>query len=437
MNGVSTGLKGLRLGISGFVVAEDQSLEARALRKVYRTKAVALEGKERIGNLLGIQVAAVTSGIVAIAVRILAKSASLRIMSPERKTVVVAPAQSPVEISNVVSPAPEQLPPAPESARIRQLLGRSAFRVAKLWGDARGSDRLRDCAALVWFVARKLGRMVALAPRGLQLAAVGGCALLLAPWPQFLTHTDTATPAPVAFVAVPPAKARENGPVWTTVAAPIPSYNLESPELERVTPRYKAQRHSDGARQDIMLFGDIAAAATGPKARPVGSVSVEIHPDALAGVLPDTLFVDAARRAAFAGASIERVASSTGITSKFGTFEVADATIATESGPRGCLVFRHAAQSLSLQIHGWFCGTAARPVDRASLSCILDRIDLLGAGEDMALKAYFAGVERSRKPCGGHKMIGAKATWLDPAGKMPVLKAAISDRQKPRIVSLN
>jgi hypothetical protein len=44
-----------------------------------------------------------------------------------------------------------------------------------------------------------------------------------------------------------------------------------------------------------------------------------------------------------------------------------------------------------LQIGGFACGAPGKPVDRAALACTLDRIDLVAAGDDTDMRAFFTG----------------------------------------------
>ena len=47
-----------------------------------------------------------------------------------------------------------------------------------------------------------------------------------------------------------------------------------------------------------------------------------------------------------------------------------------------------------LEIGGFACGTPGNPIDRARLACALDRLDLISAGEDRELRAFFTGAPR-------------------------------------------
>jgi hypothetical protein len=58
-----------------------------------------------------------------------------------------------------------------------------------------------------------------------------------------------------------------------------------------------------------------------------------------------------------------------------------------------CLGFR-STDGKVLEIGGFACGTPGNPIDRARLACALDRLDLISAGEDRELRAFFTGAPR-------------------------------------------
>ena len=114
-----------------------------------------------------------------------------------------------------------------------------------------------------------------------------------------------------------------------------------------------------------------------------------------------------------------------GLATKFGTMETADAALSGAKGQRSCIVFRHLSVAQPLRLTGWWCGTMERPADRGQLACLIDRFDLLSAGDDKPLRQLFAQAELNRNAgCSVSRLAqsGRKANWLDSDGKVPPLK---------------
>ncbi|HEY8578792.1 MAG TPA: hypothetical protein VIL72_02825, partial [Beijerinckiaceae bacterium] len=86
--------------------------------------------------------------------------------------------------------------------------------------------------------------------------------------------------------------------------------------------------------------------------------------------------------------------------------------------------FRLHAREPAFRVSGYGCGSAKRGMDRRMLACALDRIELLSAGQDTALRDFFRAAEEARKSdC--QPLRNARApTWLDPAGAPPALRAS-------------
>lgn len=400
MTYVSDNRIAVRQDISGFVVAEDQGLEARLRRSYHLARDKAQQGagkaRECVGTLTRDR-AGWASGISATFGR----------------------------ISGFVM---ERVRP---SWRWQDQDRTLADMAQDSGPDIRLSERLRDAGALGVALCSAGARLFLALPMAVKVLAIGLAGLMsLLPGSA---EGETAVSGPdVASTAAISARPRPVTPslrfdpdLWKPVASPIAAYHLEAAELDRTSLRYKARMHAEGARQELMIWGSTSASdAPRKRAQVFGALSIEHYPK----VAPenDTLYIDLVRRAALAGASVERVGAAVGLLTKFGPFETADATILANGVRRSCLGYRHVAQDVPLQIHGWFCGTSDRPIDRSVLGCLLDRTDILSSGNDKALRAYFAAVERARQPCGSARLVSAKASWMDPSGTMPALKASFS-----------
>lgn len=227
------------------------------------------------------------------------------------------------------------------------------------------------------------------------------------------------TSAPrVAEPAAPPAPP----PAWKAVARAPSLYALQAPELDRLPRTSLVRRHENGTREDRLLAGMFAGDDLHLN---LAIRRLAIHGD---GEAPATShFVATARRTAQAGLSVLRLAQPTPLPTKFGTGEAADALLAEGGQERACLVVGLSASEGLLRVDGWFCGSAERPADRGALACLIDRLDLVAAGDDRPLKALFAAAERRREArcaAGAPNPSGRRLSWIDPVTAPPPLRGA-------------
>ncbi len=209
-------------------------------------------------------------------------------------------------------------------------------------------------------------------------------------------------------------------PVWLAVPRPVSLFNLGLADLDSQPIRLEARRDQvSGLREDVFRGGDMEG--SGPM----------LHL-ALRRLAPDmqaSLFVEMTRLASEAGLSVTRSSQPISLFSKFGPVETADIMLAG-AGPqagqeRHCIGFRHRADGAAFSFDGWFCGGAARAADRQQLTCLFDKLQLMGAGDDRPLRAYFAKAELARQHgCVAPKLhaAGRKTSWLDPDQGAPRLK---------------
>ena len=223
-------------------------------------------------------------------------------------------------------------------------------------------------------------------------------------------------------------------PAWTTVEHPYPAFELLMPKLTGSDYSYAIQRRgSDGARKDLMTWGD--AAATGPYAM------VEIYRPAAAS----DRFLDAASEIAarIIGYSvIDDVRPEGEVDSKFAAVPLVDFAILPPQGEsesqlrryeRRCLGFARPFGTPALQIAGWYCSAGREVVDRALVACMLDRLTL--AIGDPALDKFFARAEVKRTFCGQRSPILAatpeRSDEIAPA-RATKLRAALCGRVPAR-----
>jgi hypothetical protein len=222
------------------------------------------------------------------------------------------------------------------------------------------------------------------------LAYMGGLAALAAAAASFF-----AAPGEI-FAAFGSASAPR--PAWSTVERPYPAFELLMPELIGSAYNYAIQRRAkDGARKDILSFGEPAEA--GSQAGPY--VMVEIYRPAVAS----DRFLDPSSEIATRivdYAVTDDVKPDGQIDSKFGPVPLVDFAVApqgqTSSNERRCLGFARTFGQPVMQIAGWYCSAGREVVDRSMVACLLDRLTLVNG--DAKLHEMFARAEVKRTFCG-------------------------------------
>jgi hypothetical protein len=212
---------------------------------------------------------------------------------------------------------------------------------------------------------------------------------------------------------------------WVPVRKPISIFNLEGPETEGAAFDQQVFEQGARARRDVLTWR-ADPASTRRMARPLIQMVIERFEGGMQTHKP--LFADLAFRAAEAGIAFDRMNPAQVIMTKFGALEVADAMLATAQGQLACLVYRR-IDTLGLTIVGWYCGSARQPADRVSLGCFVNRLDLMSAGQDLALRRFFAAAERNRSGCSGARQFGRKLTWLDHEAPLPPLKLSLHHKR--------
>jgi hypothetical protein len=86
------------------------------------------------------------------------------------------------------------------------------------------------------------------------------------------------------------------------------------------------------------------------------------------------------------------------IDSKFGPVPLVDFAVAPQNHERRCLGFARPFNQPAMQIAGWYCSAGREVVDRATVTCLLDRLTLVNG--DAQLHEMFARAEVKRTFCG-------------------------------------
>lgn len=241
-------------------------------------------------------------------------------------------------------------------------------------------------------------------------------------------------PAPQASI---PSALSQN---WTEINHPIAVYDLAGTEFTKLPLVYRARRHRpDGAREDVLTFGSLGAA------KPYLLLSLLRRRTVAERDGSSRLADDLAGLAGARHATVSRIQAAAPAETRFGTLEAAELLLWDAGTTTPCLGFRGPAGASVLHIAGFACGSPGRPLGRAALACVIDRIDLLSARDDAPLRAVFVAAERrAGSACGGGTsgqaltstdlvgasgllaMAGHRAAWLDPASDMPPLRGAIA-----------
>ena len=223
---------------------------------------------------------------------------------------------------------------------------------------------------------------------------------------------------------------------------------------------YLARNHEpDGAREDVLTFGrlgdagpflqlSLLRAGIGDEAGQSGIEHDRISagrkteipsrvaapaspPDALSN--RDVALADAlARLAGSQGMTATRIRPAAPVTTRLGPVEAADLLLWAGETAVPCLGFQGSGDAAAvLHIGGFACGAPGRPVGRAALACALDRIDLLSAGDDAALRALFVAAQRLGR---GSSCIGGATASLAGARPPRLARSGCRSPASPRLV---
>ena len=218
---------------------------------------------------------------------------------------------------------------------------------------------------------------------------------------------------------------------WVAIIKPNPTFELEAPELGRMSATLEARRSPDGSRREEVLgFGGFGE----PKPHLHLRLAVEHEHRELS----QPFLIALVRAAAARAMSVQRSGTPATVQTRFGPLEIADATLNDGEANRPCIAFRMASGGLPLAMSGWWCGDIDKPADREQLACLIDRIDLANGGEDRALRTAFARTEPNRRQGCAHPSPSAsdrKISQLVADGASPTLPtprvAAIPPRRPP------
>lgn len=225
---------------------------------------------------------------------------------------------------------------------------------------------------------------------GLRAAALTGGIALVA-----VLGLASLVVSPASQPAVPTLKA-PSPPLWRDIERPFQLFAMAGSPYARLPMDYTARRRTSGTgREDWLTFGD--------PGHPGALLRLVVTRRDAAPPPPADLIVDYARLAATAGHALTRAGLPFSLATRFGGFDTAELTLRTGELIRSCLGFRLQDTAGPIGIIGFACGDPDHRPERGTLACALDRIDLVAAGEDGAMRSFFAAaVDRNRdRACGG------------------------------------
>jgi hypothetical protein len=196
------------------------------------------------------------------------------------------------------------------------------------------------------------------------------------------------------------------GPDWVRVNKPFPAFSLPMSEWGNRAQEYRLHRHvHGGGRRDTLVFGERDGT------EPYLSVEVYRPGGEFSG------FFSAEREIAsrFDGMQARAFEPAGFMDTKFGEVDLVRFSLKPQ---RPCLGFVRANDEPALQIVGWYCVSAAVPAPEVA-ACALDRLTLIAAASEPALRALFARTELKRTFCGQRNHLYAPTPKLGPSAHGP------------------
>jgi len=205
---------------------------------------------------------------------------------------------------------------------------------------------------------------------GVGVAALAG--LWLASF-FFEPHRDLAAAPPV------------QEPLWQ--AQPEGLYRLST---DFGSARSIGRLRRDGARQDVLTFGEGLAAKSHAR--------LVLHRAGEQDQAPGSFYLDITRMAALAGIAVTRSQLPQAIATRFGPLDVAELTLTQGGEERACAGLRLLVGEPDLRLTGFACLGEATG-DLQAIACFIDRLELDAARADPALAQFFARAQMARPAC--------------------------------------
>ena len=239
------------------------------------------------------------------------------------------------------------------------------------------------CATL----ARRVAYVVMLA-----LLAIGGIYF----WEQL----------PDAAAMEPPAKGS-----WSVASRATPAFAISRFDSQDKTEAYAIFRHPEGGRKHLFRW-------TAPGQKPISELEI-YRPGRELNEAASAIAEIAARMGPEGTRELEAAGI---IDSKFGAVTLLRMVGGADTA-RSCLGFIKRVDAPNFRISGWSCQADNLAARRAAISCMLNRLVLLTAGNDPKLAELFAHAELRRSDCSLSAPPALSADWVTGA-ESPRLRGA-------------
>jgi hypothetical protein len=213
---------------------------------------------------------------------------------------------------------------------------------------------------------------------------------------------------PDASAMEPSARDRDS---WSLAARSSSAFAISKFDLQDKTEAYQTFRHPEGGRRDVFRW-------TAPDKKPIAELELYRPGGELNQSGP--AIADIAARMEPGG--MRELEAAGVIDSKFGTVTLLRLVGGADTA-RSCLGFIKRVDEPNLRISGWSCQGDSLAARRAAISCMLNRLILLTAGNDPKLAELFAHAELRRGDCAPSGMPALSADWLTGA-ENPRLRGA-------------
>lgn len=193
---------------------------------------------------------------------------------------------------------------------------------------------------------------------------------------------DLLTGLPTMVVAAPAA-----APGWSPASRPHPAFAISQLDLSGRTDAYATLRRPEGGRKDILRWA--------AHANELPTAEIEIYrmgSEVEAFAAPES---GLAERAGLMGPS-----EAAGlIDTKFGPVALVRLSRGEPAKVRSCLGFAKSFDGPKIRISGWSCQGDTPAAQRAHLTCTLNRLTLLSAGNEPKIAELFARAELNGRNC--------------------------------------
>ncbi len=198
---------------------------------------------------------------------------------------------------------------------------------------------------------------------------------------------------------------------WSLASRSSPAFAISRFDSQDKTEAYAIFRHPEGGRKDLFRW-------SGPDKKPVAELEI-YRPGGELNQSGPAIAEIATRMDSEGMRELEAAGI---IDSKFGTVTLLRLVGGADTA-RSCLGFIKRVDEPNFRISGWSCQGDNLAARRAAISCMLNRLILLTAGNDPKLAELFAQAELRRSDCSLSAAPALSADWVTGA-ENPRLRGA-------------